>query len=378
MRRPEAVLGPSPPRHPAHRPPRTTSRSRREPAQGKVSVPGLQIARPIAKTPRTTPSAARARRAMCRSSHDERPRWKPTRCPGFGVSIDARSRAPAATYVRTRPLETRRKEMKKPLSHHNHWSRRGCARRGRRPAVHAQRNRRLRRRSGRRLMPAAPAARRCRSARRARSPRSHLSASQCSGARLAGTLFLPLTRRVRTPHRRLAPRQRRTTTALLWAACRLVCPRRDCRLLVRQARRWRVGGQLLSGRARPLQPRHRGRCRCSRSSTSSASSTGAGGLRRSERGGLDSAAGGGGVWGVAFVAIASAGVLRHGIVARFEQETGGTEGTQRALGSRDRVLESLRLRSHAVSRTPRRPGAVAVRRRRPQRAPLRARRCCTR
>ena len=31
--------------------------------------------------------------------------------------------------------------------------------------------------------------------------------------------------------------------------------------------------------------------------------------------------------GVAFVAIASAGVLRHGIVARFEQETGGAEGT---------------------------------------------------
>ena len=31
--------------------------------------------------------------------------------------------------------------------------------------------------------------------------------------------------------------------------------------------------------------------------------------------------------GVAFVAIASPGVLQHGIVARFEQETGGAEGT---------------------------------------------------
>ena len=73
--------------------------------------------------------------------------------------------------------------------------------------------------------------------------------------------------------------------------------------------------------------------------------------------------------GVAFVAIASPGVLQHGLVARFERETGGAEGASpRPSDSRDRVVEAVRLRSDTVPRTPRRPCAVALRRRRPQRA----------
>ena len=70
---------------------------------------------------------------------------------------------------------------------------------------------------------------------------------------------------------------------------------------------------------------------------------------------------------VAFIALASPGVLQHSLVARFEQEA--ADGT--SPDELERQLPSwkpVRLRPNAVPRAPRHPGPLALRRRRPQRA----------
>ena len=81
-------------------------------------------------------------------------------------------------------------------------------------------------------------------------------------------------------------------------------------------------------RARPFQPRHRGRgrCRC-RTPRDPVDRPQASGLRRRQRGRLDRSASSTRIGQVAFVALASPGVLRHSIVARFEQYAGGSGST---------------------------------------------------
>ena len=147
----------------------------------------------------------------------------------------------------------------------------------------------------------------------------------CNEAQLAGTLYLPLRP---GPHPAVvwvhgSGEQPRLSYGPL---VRVIRRGRDRLLLLRQARRRRVGGRLLPGRARPLQPRHRRRGRRDRGRpllvsrrraprwASSARAQPAGSPRARPRNRAH----------VAFIALASPGVLQHSLVARFEQEaTGG-------------------------------------------------------
>ena len=70
---------------------------------------------------------------------------------------------------------------------------------------------------------------------------------------------------------------------------------------------------------------------------------------------------------VRFVAIASPGVLRHSIVARFEQEAGDSRRSTDGDREGDPVVAPVRLRPGSVPRAARRPRALALRRRGPQR-----------
>ena len=167
----------------------------------------------------------------------------------------------------------------------------------------------------------------------------------CNGARLAGTLYLPLAAGAHP--------------AVVWVHGSGEQPRlsygplvasfvagRDRILLLRQARRRRVRGQLLSGRARPLQSRHGRRCRSSRSPACVAIRRPcAGGIRRRERGGVDSAAGGGGVRRRRVrrdrEPRGAAAQNRGAIRARDRWSRGHLAAS---LGSRDRVLAADRLR----------------------------------
>ena len=70
---------------------------------------------------------------------------------------------------------------------------------------------------------------------------------------------------------------------------------------------------------------------------------------------------------VAFIALASPGVLQHSLVARFEQEAADGTKPRRARAATP-LMEAVRLRPDAVPQAPRHPRPVALRRRRPQRA----------
>ena len=266
------------------------------------------------------------------------------------------------TFGRVHPKQGGRHE---DPSDHRDRGHRDC-RRSSRPALRAQRDRRRRRPGRRRLRAAAddgePPTRRPGSPRGARPVQLWRGPARGDG--------VPSTRGRRASGRGVGARQRRAASALVRAARRVLPAGRDRILLLRQARRRRVRGQLLPGRARPLQSRHGRRCRSRRSPACVAIRRPcAGGLRRRERGGVDRAAGGGGVRRRRLrrdreprrAAARARGALRAG-------DRWSRGHLAASLGSRDRVLEAVRLRPHAVSRTPRRPGAVALRRRRPQRA----------
>ena len=170
--------------------------------------------------------------------------------------------------------------------------------------------------------------------------------------------------------RRVGARQRRTASALLRAAGRVIRRGRDRVLLLRQARRRRVGGQLLPGRARPLQPRHRRRGRRDRGRPLLVERRRrAGRLRRRERSRLDRAARGRGV-GARRVHRAREPRRAPAQPRRAVRARGGGAATEHRRRARaaDPLLEAVRLRPDAVPRAPRRPGALALRRRRPQRA----------